>query len=151
VPRVVDVLCLPQRARRIKEGHRCLDEPPPHPLSSVHAQALQPRLAFGPRILVLGRRVPPARVYSASLAAASKMEPGASPTSARMRFQLWRNALPGLRPVKRRYRLEGPENYFASLTKGLRWLASPGTAVPSASVSSPKRGTVISTASTKAA
>ena len=52
VPRDVDVPCLPQRIHRIKEGHRGLDEPPPHPLSSARALMLQPRLAFGPRILV---------------------------------------------------------------------------------------------------
>jgi len=33
-----------------------LDDPPPHPLFSARAQALQPWLAFGPRILVIGRR-----------------------------------------------------------------------------------------------
>jgi len=59
----------------------------------------------------------------ASLAGASKMEPDASPTSARMKSQLQRDALPRLRPepVKRRYRFEGSEKDFASPTKGARW------------------------------
>jgi len=73
------------------------------------------------------------------------MEPGALPTSVRMKSQLWRNALLRLKhePIKRRYRFEGPEKDSASPTKGVKWLASPGTAVLSARVSSPKRGTVI--------
>ena len=70
----------------------------------------------------------------ASLAGASKMEPGASPISGRMNEvpaveECFTEVRPG--PIKRRYRLEGQKKDFASPTKGVRWLASPGTTVPS--------------------